>query len=225
MATGGRTARRQRSPRAGTFVPGPRAKLPCKRGPGGGRLRAPLGARRSRPPAILWWLSDRSESHSPPAGGEIPPKSNGAVQNRREGASPSPTRERVPYESKRATTRAPLQKTPRAQCRTTAGASPRPTWLHHMGAARPVVAPHANDHCCLSSRAPVGRVRDAAPHGRPVAGRGRWPSHPYGVLHLKLHIPIHLLEIVPHHAHLVSIKKLLTLARSGIYTKNRQLYD
>ena len=73
VATGGRTVMRQRPPRAGTFAPGPRAKLPRKRGPGGGRLRAPLGARRSRPPAILWWLSDRSESHSPPAGGEIPP--------------------------------------------------------------------------------------------------------------------------------------------------------
>ena len=32
VATGGRAAMRQRSPRAGTFVPGPRAKLPRKRG-------------------------------------------------------------------------------------------------------------------------------------------------------------------------------------------------
>ena len=100
------------------------------------------------------------------------------------------------------------------------GASPRPTWLHHTGTARPVVAPHANGLCCLPSRAPAGR-----PGGCPVASRGRWPSHPYDVPHPKLHIPIHLLEIVPHHALLVSIKKLLTLARSGIYTKNRQLYD
>ena len=37
------------------------------------------------------------------------------------------------------------------------------------GRARRVVAPHANDHCYLSCRAPEGRrVRDAAPHGRPV---------------------------------------------------------
>ena len=37
------------------------------------------------------------------------------------------------------------------------------------GRARRVVAPHANDHCYLSCRAPEGRrVRDAALHGRPV---------------------------------------------------------
>ena len=54
------------------FVP----SSPVNGGPGGGRLRAPLGARRSRPPAILWWLSDRSESHSPPPRRNIPLKLN-----------------------------------------------------------------------------------------------------------------------------------------------------
>ena len=47
---------------------------PRKRGPGGRRLRAPLGARRSRPPAIFSPLLDRSKRGSPPAGGEIPPE-------------------------------------------------------------------------------------------------------------------------------------------------------
>ena len=53
-----------------------------------------------------------------------------------------------------------------------------------------------------SPRHPKGVREDAAPYGCPVASRGRWPSHPYDVPHLKLHIPIHLLEIRPHHAHL-----------------------
>ena len=94
VATGGRAAMRQRSPRAGTFPPSPRTKLPRKRGPGGGRLRAPLGARRSRPPAILWWLSDRSESHSPP-GRRNPPNQTARCKTGRRG-------QRAPYESKRA---------------------------------------------------------------------------------------------------------------------------
>ena len=56
-------------------------------GPGDGRLRAPLGARRSRPPAIFSPLLDRSKRGSPP-GRRNPPQPNGAVQNRREGQAP-----------------------------------------------------------------------------------------------------------------------------------------
>ena len=147
VATGGRTAVRQRAPRAGTFAPGFRTKLSRTWGPGGGRLRAPLGARRSRPPAILWWLSDRSESHSPPAGGEIPPI-------KRYGTNPA------------------------------AGASPRPTVLHHTGVARRVVAPRA-DGPFLSLGAntpgwpllPLRGNSPSVPTGPRAATRGR----PYGV--------------------------------------------
>ena len=87
VATGGRRAKRQRPPRAGIFPPNLRIKLSRKWGPGGGRLRAPFGARRSRPPAIFSPLLDRSKRGSPP-GRRNPPQSNGAAQNRREEQAP-----------------------------------------------------------------------------------------------------------------------------------------
>ena len=127
-----------KSPVRGEVAPSSAHRATAKRL--GGRLRAPPGACRSRPPAILWWLSDRSESHSPP-----------------------------------------LQKHRKCNVEPTAGANPRPTLLRHIGAAR--------QRC---------RALRASREG----GRGRVASHPYGVPRPKLHIPIHLLEIRPHHAHL-----------------------
>ena len=90
VATGGRTAMRQRSPRAGTFAPGCRTKLSRKWGPGGRRLRAPLGARRSRPPAIFSPLLDRSKRGSPPRRRNVPQIKRYGTKPAG-GASPSPT--------------------------------------------------------------------------------------------------------------------------------------
>ena len=117
VATGGRTAMRQRAPRAGIFAPVSRTKLPRKRGPGGGRLRAPLGARRRRSPAIFSPLLDRSKRGSPPAGGEIPP--NQTARYKTGGSKPPPYRVRFSW---RTTTR-------RALC-------PCTTPLCYMGTAR-----------------------------------------------------------------------------------------
>ena len=136
VATGGRTARRQRPPRAGTFPPDFRTKLPRKRGPGGRATKSTTWCSPKPSPGDLFAPFGSLQKGLAARRRRNPSKSKGTVQTRREGASP------------------------------------RPTLLRHIGTARPVVAPHANNHCCLSSRAPVGCVRDAASHGRPWASRG-----------------------------------------------------
>ena len=57
----------------------------------------------------------------------------------------------------------PLQKHRKCNVEPAAGASPRPTWLHHTGAARPVVAPYI--HCIGGQN---GRPHGAAPTKNPV---------------------------------------------------------
>ena len=56
--------------RAENYLPSPRGN-PRNGGPGVRRLWA-RSVHRSRPPAILWFLSHRWERNSPPAGGETP---------------------------------------------------------------------------------------------------------------------------------------------------------
>ena len=53
---------------------------------------------------------------------------------------------------------------------------------------------------------PTQMVFVACPPGCPMRETGGSHSHPYDVPRLKLHIPIHLLEIMPHHAHLPTKK-------------------
>ena len=106
VATGGRTAMRQRPPRAGTFALGSRTKLSRKWGSGGvatmGRphpyqngcdLSIGANPRRFFGGFLIAQKATRRR------GGEIPLKSNGAVQNRREGQAP-PLRGNVPHMSR-----------------------------------------------------------------------------------------------------------------------------
>ena len=61
----------------------------------------------------------------------------------------------------------PLQKSREYNVEPTAGASPRPTWLHHTGAARPVVAPYMIAFFLSVSRPrgvhPIGGGRNGSP--------------------------------------------------------------
>ena len=69
VATGGRAAMRQRSPRTGTFPPSPRTKLPRKRGPGG---RLPLSGGDGRRPEGVGWATKSTIRCSPePSPGDL----------------------------------------------------------------------------------------------------------------------------------------------------------
>ena len=110
---------------------------PVNGGPGGRRLRAPFGARRSRPPAIFSPLLDRSKRGSPPAGGEIPPNQKARCKTGGRGQAP-PLRGSGYHISRngRPHGAASTKKHRKYNVEPTAGASPRPTWLHHTGTAR-----------------------------------------------------------------------------------------
>ena len=147
VATGGRTAMRQRPPRAGTFVPGPRTKLSRKRGPGGQATKSTT------------WCSPE------PSPGDLFAPFGSLQKGLAAGAAKSP----------------PIK---RYGTNPAAGASPRPTVLHHTGVARRVVAPRA-DGPSLSLGAdtpgwpllPLRGNSPSVPTGPRAATRGR----PYGV--------------------------------------------
>ena len=95
VATGGRTAMRQRSPRAGTFAPDFRTKLPRKRGSGGvvtmdrphpyqNGCDLSIGAN----PRRFFGSFLIAQKATRRRGGETSPKSKGATQRRREGQAP-----------------------------------------------------------------------------------------------------------------------------------------
>ena len=67
-----------------------RTKLSRKRGSGGRATKSTTWCSPEPPPAIFLPLLDRSKRGSPPER-RNPPKSKGTAQNRRGGASPSPT--------------------------------------------------------------------------------------------------------------------------------------
>ena len=111
---------------------------PVNRGPGGRRLRAPLGARRSRPPAIFSPLLDRSKRGSPP-GRRNPP--NQEVRRRTGGRGQAPPL-RVPKGTKKA-----------------GGSGTRP-----YGGTRDIKVPQAPADGAPSSRALQGRTTRSPPH-------------------------------------------------------------
>ncbi len=89
VATGGRTARRQRPPRAGTFPPDFRTKLPRKRGSGGGQHWRPIRADVATPGDLFAPFGSLQKGLA--AGAAKCPPIKWYSTNPAGGASPSPT--------------------------------------------------------------------------------------------------------------------------------------
>ena len=94
---------RQIPPRAGTFVPGFRIKLPRKRGSGEQATKSTTRCSPEPSPGDLFAPFGSLQKGLAARRRRNPSKSKGTTQNRREGQVP-PTRQRAPYESKRAAT-------------------------------------------------------------------------------------------------------------------------
>ena len=87
VATGGRTAMRQRPPRAGIFLSNPRTKLSRKWGPGGRATKSTTWCSPEPSPGDLF-APFGSLQKGLAAGAAKCPKSNGTAQTRREGQAP-----------------------------------------------------------------------------------------------------------------------------------------